>query len=45
VDGPSAEGAYTLKVREGDQQAVLEHLRQQPVVKFCEPVLQAPRPS
>jgi hypothetical protein len=45
VDGPSGEGAYTLKVREGDPQAVLEQLRRQPEVKFCEPTLQPPRAS
>ena len=45
VDGPSAEGAYTLKVREGDQRTVLEQLRQQPVVKFCEPMPQPPHAS
>jgi hypothetical protein len=45
VEGPSAEGAYTLKVREGEQQTVLEQLRQQPAVKLCEPVLQPPRTS
>lgn len=45
VDGPSAEGAYTLKVREGKAEAVLEQLRRLPIVRFCEPVVEAPRTS
>jgi len=42
VDGPSAEGAYTLKVREGTGQNILSQLRQQSIVEFCEPVPQFP---
>jgi hypothetical protein len=42
VDGPSAEGAYTLKAREGTEQSTLSQLRRQSIVKFCEPVPQFP---
>jgi hypothetical protein len=40
TDGPSAEGAYTLQVRDGEQQTALEQLRQLTIVRFCEPVVQ-----
>ncbi len=42
VDGPSAEGAYTLQGRTGTGQNTLSQLRQQSIVKFCEPVPQLP---
>ena len=42
VDGPSVEGAYTLKSRDGTEQSTLSQLRQQSIVRFCEPVPQLP---
>ena len=42
VDGPSAEGTYTLQGRAGTGQNMLSQVRQQSIVKFCEPVPELP---